>query len=70
MTVSARLFVVALLPLAAVACSGSPTAPVAPEPVRATEVVPWFNASTSTTASADTIRAGAPRKTTEVVPWF
>lgn len=70
MTVSTRLLVLAILPLAAVACSGSPTAPVAAEPARATEVVPWFNGNSSTTATADTSRPKTFRPTTEVVPWF
>jgi hypothetical protein len=70
MTVTTRIALLALLPIAAVACSGSPTAPVATEPARATEVVPWFNGSSSTTATADTTRPPTRRPTSEVVPWF
>jgi hypothetical protein len=70
MTVTTRIALLALLPIAAVACSGSPTAPVASEPARTSDVVPWFNASGSTTATADTTRPAPPRKTGDVIPWF
>jgi hypothetical protein len=66
----ARLVALALLPLAAVACAGGPTAPAAEPEARMGEVVPWYGKQSATTASATTDTSTAPRKAGEVVPWY